>query len=320
MAYTIYRSTDAGAPTLSGNTASLIPLLDAILVNGYGSKPAAGWTKPFSDTNKAVYRNAANAIARSYFRVVDTAANFVAKVRGYDTMSDIDTGTGPFPTPGDISGDGLSIPKSNAVNSTVRAWIAAADERTLVLFVQHDGTDWEMCYLGDGIPDNPYNTNFSILAARSADSAWASSFTMFTEAPTGVTTTRGPYIKGTYGLTIAKLCRLFSGPNVSGAHYSLYAMAHIGGNLAMPNDNSIYLYQPPLAFHDGTAYWLRQGLYRFVYVPVHLPAAFSHGDTFNGVGALSGKSFEIIKTVLTHDGRTGPKVVGAVALVTSNPD
>ena len=46
MAVTLYTSEDAGAPNLSGAQATgrLKQLLLACLVNGYGSKPAAGWT------------------------------------------------------------------------------------------------------------------------------------------------------------------------------------------------------------------------------------------------------------------------------------
>jgi len=320
MAYTIYRSTDSGAPVLTGNTASLIPLLDAVLVNGYGSKPPAGWTKPFSGTDKAVYRNAANAIARSYFRVVDTATNHTTKVRGYDTMSDIDTGTGPFPAISDVTGDGLSIARSVSVNNNVRPWIAAADERTLVLFVQFDGINWEMFYLGDGIPDVSYNANFSILAARNSENHPGPQLALFAEPITSLTFNKGIYIKGTYGGVNAKLCRAFAGP---GLFFSTISggMSFLGGILAMPNDNSIYLFQPPLAYYDGIAYWLRQGVYRFVYVPIHRAEQFTHGDTFDGVGALSGKSFEIIKSVITNTGASSTATTtGTVALVTSNPD
>jgi len=320
MAYTIYRSTDAGAPTLSGNTASLIPLLDAVLVNGYGSKPAAGWTKPFSGTNKAVYRNAANAIARSYFRVVDSTTNRFAKVRGYDTMTDVDTGTGAFPLTSDITGDGLSIPKSSVLDGTSRQWIVAADERTLVLFIQYNNTHWDMTYLGDGIPDVAGNSNFSILAARQNESNdWNIALTMFGLNPTSYIE-KGNYLKGIYGVSGSRLYRVFSGPNVDSAirEYS-HTMSTIGGYLPMPNDGSIYLFQPPLTIYTGT-FWHRQGVYRLIYVPVHQPAAFSHGDTFNGVGALSGKSFEIIKPVITHAGSGSLSTNGPVALVTSNPD
>jgi predicted chitinase len=42
--WTEYMSTDAGAPVLDGNAGSMNTVLRAILVNGYGAKPAAGWT------------------------------------------------------------------------------------------------------------------------------------------------------------------------------------------------------------------------------------------------------------------------------------
>ena len=46
--FTIYRSADANAPVLNGLAGSLITVLDAILVNGYGTQPSASWTKSFS--------------------------------------------------------------------------------------------------------------------------------------------------------------------------------------------------------------------------------------------------------------------------------
>jgi hypothetical protein len=42
LAPAIYRSTDTNAPVLFGGGGSLITLLDAILVNGYGSGFASG--------------------------------------------------------------------------------------------------------------------------------------------------------------------------------------------------------------------------------------------------------------------------------------
>ena len=60
MAFTIYRASDAGAPTLNGQAGSLITVLNYILVGGqpnlitgsgnnvagiaYGTTPSAGWT------------------------------------------------------------------------------------------------------------------------------------------------------------------------------------------------------------------------------------------------------------------------------------
>lgn len=41
---TLYSSTDSGAPVLSGTPGSLISVLNACLVSGYGSKSGAGWS------------------------------------------------------------------------------------------------------------------------------------------------------------------------------------------------------------------------------------------------------------------------------------
>ena len=86
MALTIYRSSDAGAPSLTGAAGSLIALLDACLRTGYGTKAGAGWTKPFTGTNIAAFRQGAGGNGR-YLRVwnartsADMYGNFSANVR-----------------------------------------------------------------------------------------------------------------------------------------------------------------------------------------------------------------------------------------------
>jgi hypothetical protein len=55
----------------------------------------AGWSKPFSASTKAVFRPAAG--NRRFLRVVN-AAGVDTQARGYEDMTDVDTGTGPFPT------------------------------------------------------------------------------------------------------------------------------------------------------------------------------------------------------------------------------
>lgn len=115
MTVTIYRSSDASAPGLTGQAGSLIGVLDACLVNGYGAKAAAGWAKEFSGTNLAVYR--APSGNRLRIRVNDTGTT-VARVVGYETMTDVDTGVNPFPTAAQVSG-GLYVRKSETADSTV---------------------------------------------------------------------------------------------------------------------------------------------------------------------------------------------------------
>ena len=143
MAYIEYRSTDSGAPTLNGTSGSLIALLDACLVNGYGSKSAAGWTKEYAATNKAVYRPSHG--NRYYLRVLDDGSDGtngarVARLRGYESMSGVDTGTGEFPTDAQVSG-GLYIGKSSTADSTARTWVLLADGKRFVLFVAYHASN-----------------------------------------------------------------------------------------------------------------------------------------------------------------------------------
>src|SRR5690606_21289348 len=105
-----FRWDDASAPTLSGTAGSLLELLRACLVGtdgvAYGSgeneKLAAGWTEEFTGTNVAVFRNSLAAGGTGdYFRIDDNGIAVggarEAMLTAYNTMSDIDTGTGLMP-------------------------------------------------------------------------------------------------------------------------------------------------------------------------------------------------------------------------------
>lgn len=198
-----FHSAMAGAPTLSGTAGTLINVLDACLVNGFGLKtvdtlsvagnvatvtistghifeadsvvliagatPAelngqkrvitstattitfaapgvanqnatgtitailapAGWAKSFSGTNLAAYRSADITSTQEFLRVDDTGT-VNARVVGYENMTDINTGTGPFPTAAQVSG-GAFWPKANAANATARGWTVIADSKCFYL-------------------------------------------------------------------------------------------------------------------------------------------------------------------------------------------
>ena len=133
---TIYRSSDASAPTLNGTAGSLIAVLDACLVNGYGSQTALGWGKPFSGTNQAVYRAASG--ARHYLQILDdgtfvtsAARNF--NIRGYETMSAVTTGTNPFPSVTQAATP--TGQKSSTLDSVARPWLLVGDALTFYMFI-----------------------------------------------------------------------------------------------------------------------------------------------------------------------------------------
>ena len=88
----------------------------------------AGWEKAFSGTNLAAYRSLNMASTRCFLRVDDTGA-IDGRVVGYESMIDVNTGTGIFPTNAQQSG-GLFWPKASTTATTPRAWTIIADDRT----------------------------------------------------------------------------------------------------------------------------------------------------------------------------------------------
>lgn len=93
----------------------------------------AGWTKSYSGTNKAAYSRTQLGATTALLRVDDSGTTH-ARLVGYESMSDIDTGTGPFPTTAQVSG-GLYLIKSTNSGSTARPWFLIADGKTLYFYV-----------------------------------------------------------------------------------------------------------------------------------------------------------------------------------------
>lgn len=101
--------------------------------------PVGGWEKSFSGTNKAVYRSIDPQANGHYLRVDDAGAT-VARVRGYESMSDVDTGVAPFPTDAQISDGGYWYKRGSASSSAVR-WALHGDARYFGYFAQAGITD-----------------------------------------------------------------------------------------------------------------------------------------------------------------------------------
>lgn len=145
---TVYRSTDAGAPVLNGQAGSLLAVLHAVLVTGYGSgptaKPPAGWARPFSSSGVHVYRNNPLTGSGAYLRVRDDASAdmlnlpTLGQAIGYSSMSDIDTGLDRTP-PVALHAQGSLIAKAPAVSAAARRWVIVATEIGFYLFTHWCG-------------------------------------------------------------------------------------------------------------------------------------------------------------------------------------
>lgn len=213
-----FASTDPGAPTLTGQSGSLIALLHACLVGtsgvAYGSggsqKLAAGWSEPFTNTaNKGVWRNSIAAGGTGYcMRVLDDASlgsgALEAAMRGYSSMSDLDTGTGPTPTSAQLT-SGVIVRKSATADATAREWFLAADELGFWLYAQAHATQkgqWGIYGAGDLESEVPGDAHHFIVLGRTAiNSASASQAGLTTVGSFSVSGSGSLYIGRGYAQT-----------------------------------------------------------------------------------------------------------------------
>jgi hypothetical protein len=359
-----FHSAMTGAPVLSGTAGSLIAVLDACLVNGFGLQTAssvvvasgiatatfasghsfepdtvaliagatpaglngekrilststnsvtfaatgiadgtatgtitaklapAGWAKEFSGTNLAAYRSLDVESTRMYLRVDDTGTTN-ARVVGYETMTDVNTGVGPFPTAAQISGGGW-WPKANSANATARVWTLVADSKGFTLHVHTataslgiNGVIWQF---GDFESLKSGDAYACHLQCHNTDAATSSS--SLTSSLSYGSSQPGAYIARSFtalGGSVAanhvpvEPLSTFSGGSSAGVTFPAY-----------PNgpDNGLIIGRK-LLLEPGVC---RRGYLRGLYVTgQNCHNTFSWRDKIEGQGALLGRKLLAIK-------------------------
>lgn len=300
MALTIYRSSDAGAPVLTMAAGGLIALLDACLRTGYGAKAGAGWTKPFSGSNIACFKQGAGGNNR-YIRVwdarggaADSSQKRSALIRGYENMTGVSTGTGPFPTTSQVGGNGMYAPYRDQyeLDNAAQSWIVRATSNWFDVHIDMRPTD--------------YNSGASTYRSLSHFA-----FGNFQSYKSG--DTYNEYIHGgSADLTINNLQTysidgdgsLYVTRSDTGAGASQPAAMVPDGLQITPSyyaggTSSVFSYPARIAstlpmcefqlICDGEIRGIVPGLWTTLTPIINLGVA----NTFNGVGALSGRTFEV---------------------------
>lgn len=299
MPVRVYRSTDGSAPVLTGQAGALVTLLDAVLVNGYGTKSAAGWTKPYSGTSKAVYRNNSTTGTGSYLRVDDNVTTYFhrAYVTGYETMTGVDTGTNSFPSSFNYTAWG----KSATQDATARPWVIVADEFRFYIFIRtsENGSDWANGFFGDIISYKSPDPYRAMLACRYSTSGVSALTYQYDELAYTFSHSQGFY---TYWSRSMPRDHTGAGnPRTAGIHTDAYkALASSSsssgafwvGSIGMPYpaavNNGIFI--APMWVHHPTG--IVRGHLPGLWAPMHNRGP-ADGDTFSGTGALAGKTFEV---------------------------
>ena len=268
-----------------------------------------GWEKSFSGTNVAVYRSTDVTGTRCYLRVDDTAAN-APRVVGYKSMTDVNTGTGPFPTTAQVAG-GLHWPKSVDSTATARNWVLAGDSKGFYFSVGTDTTGGTSCsnvWFGD------------VNSAKSGDAYHCSlcgSNTALAGGSTGVSGFDYSYVGG--NTTHHYFARNYSQTGGATMHYlaSAACRGSSGGgsgststDLNFPNgaDNGLYLCQVPVReWSLKVQRGMMPGLY---HCAQNAFSAFNHKDIVTGVTSLAGKKLLAVKNssanYITFFDVTGP--------------
>ncbi|PID76823.1 MAG: hypothetical protein CSB24_04655 [Deltaproteobacteria bacterium] len=132
----VYRWDDNQAPVLSGTKGSLIALLKACLVDGYGDKLAAGWTMPYANADESIacFRNDHLEGNGIFLRVDETANANQAYLQCYETMTSHNDGHGKF-FDADTT---VNLYKSNQASAASRGWLIAATKKIIYLAIWYD--------------------------------------------------------------------------------------------------------------------------------------------------------------------------------------
>lgn len=301
--FTIYQSSDAGAPALNGLTGSLLNLLDTILVGpGYGSKPASGWLKPFPNTGSVGCYQLPNGSCGLCYHLMDNGpgagGGTEARLTGWDTISSIFngavTGSNQWPTATQLAlGNGAVIArKSVNTTNTARNWIAFADSRSCYFYTQAEGTSTYVAFMMGEIyssvisgSDNYRGVVIGRVGENNSVGAWdrLDIYNLIGNATTGHFISR-TYTGYSSGQTFGKL-----GDYAKGAGAGYLA----GGNIyPNPTDGAVYLAR--VYVHSPTDNYIR-GYMRGFWHFCHPIASVSDGFRFSGSGDLTGRIFQIVK-------------------------
>lgn len=344
MTVKVFKSTDYGAPANTNAAGALIAILDACLVNGYGSQtvtitstggvatvttptahalqndtfiriagatqtqyngdfpitvtgattftyavtgspasPATGtitskvapadWTKPFSGTNKAAYKQGAGSNG-FYLRISDTTTSN-ARVKAFEAMTDVDTGTGDFPTEAQVAG-GLYMNKTDS--STPQRWVIVASEKCFLLSTLNTSQLYGIVsFFGDIISNKSGDAFNTLIAMPDANTAAPANFTTL---DTNINNVSG-------GHYFARSHTQIGGSKQAGKLQTFVGQTSLSstGAFAYPNpiDNALHI--APIKVHESSVV---RGTIPGIYNIHHLKP-FQDLDVIMGTGDFSGK-------------------------------
>jgi hypothetical protein len=217
-----------------------------------------------------------------YLRVADdgTGAATYARVRGYESMSDVDTGTGPFPTDAQVSG-GLYWGKSSTASSTARPWRLFGDSQGFYLCVNQDGSGTWISAAWADIPSEKAGDAYRTLIIGGTSATVSNQGNLHT-----ISSTVGHYLSRTYAQT--------------GTAISVFKLSHQMASsgmgyfgIAYPAPMGGQFYCAPVDIWEGATYSTAtalRGPLPGIYAPLNLATQLTDGSFQTNVIGLDGRT------------------------------
>lgn len=302
--FTIYRSSDIGAPVLNGLSGSLVNVFSQILVTGYGSKPAAGWIIDYtsSDASGSTFRAPSGSSNSLYLSVDDRNREGSygwegAMVSGLEEASLFNTGSAWFPAPSQWpNSNGLRVIKNGSTSksriSSSIPWICFADAYTLYFFPQPD-------FLTDRYYPFLFGDFYSFKEGDSYNCIIVAAINQSIDLTSNFQDMLGKYDKNCGGHFVARSYTGGEGSITVGKHgTNSYYLSDTTNYMITkdyqdinPMNNGIFM--SPLFIHEPTASAIR-GKFRGLYY-MAVSQSVVNGENFSGSGIYAGKTFMVLR-------------------------
>ena len=278
-------------------------------VSGAPASPATGtltakivplnWASPFVGTHKAVYRSADAGASGLCLRVNDSTTTYAA-IRGYESMSDVDTGLGTFPTTAQMAEPHCCWRKSSTVDATARPWLLIGDGKRFYFFSRFHASyaQYAGYFFGDVNSYKAGDAYGCALISESSSSAasYPGHYNNFASLSNTLTSTQaGRYVARNYNQIGSALPFGFFGEYVVSTVMGVSGMPY-----PSPVDNGLYV-SAVAVNHGGILRGAMPGLYQ----PLHF-RPIPHGDTVSDLVGLPDKT---LLGVVTPDNSTDSMVM-----------
>ncbi len=296
--WTVRRGFGASTAATHSNSATITQVILLGVAPAGGATP---WTADYTASNKSTYRPSAG--NRYYLDVDDNTSAQNMELRCYETMSAVATGTGPFPTTGQIAVSataGFNCLKSSAASTAARPWMAIATDRMLILWIDSSNTGLSpsaaSCLVFADLNDLSHagDAYATLVIAGTGTSAGGAEIIL---ASASATVAIGHYVPRPYTQIGTSLNVIKMQADIRGmTGLSSITLGSSSTALGYPHAPDGGLYLSKINVHDSQAVF--RGTIPGLLAIMH-NHPISHGDIFPGSGTFAGKTFVCVYTYIS---------------------